>query len=197
MKSYIELWLAILVGLSFITMAFPESKPDRSYITYYPRQTTTECPPEYTSTRSAVVRYLKGDHTAVGGVDFNELKEELALESLSARDFVALNGASHASICKALSEEYERLMAKRVQLFDGVQPEYLFDLTFFEAKGFYFVVAGGGVIIQNDPMDPQREKVHFGYPGPFVQAYDAALQPVISREQRSMIENGEITPNFE
>src|SRR6056297_549633 len=61
MNPYRVFWCATLFSLPAVTMAFPDGKPDRSHINYYPRYTATECPPEYTSTRNAVVRYLKGE----------------------------------------------------------------------------------------------------------------------------------------
>lgn len=151
---------------------------------YKPRETDTICPPEYNSTRLTLAEYVNDPNTWIKGPKLTEMAEDFGLPEISLSDFTLLTDDAHAEVCERLRGEYKLSMEKQARLFDGVEPEYVYDIAFYEAHGLYFVVGGGGTIIQSNPEGPGNERIAGGYDESFVQPLDADFKRIFGRDAR-------------
>jgi hypothetical protein len=161
--------------------------------TFAPRLVESVCPPEYQAARDQLEWYLEGSHWS-SGPDIKHLIKDFGLRELSISDFEVLRDEKDAHACERRNEQFSKLMDRRIQFFEGVEPEYLYDIAYYKAGGFYFVVVGGGILIQEDPLNPGTEVFHAGHAAGRVFVYDRDGNQVHSRQIREMIERGEIKP---
>lgn len=193
---------AIYILLLILTMPAGESFGEESQRvfkeTFSPRHLDSVCPPDYQTTREDLEFYLESPHRKVhsarrvGGVDLEELSEDYDIELPTIADFKILRDRDDSAICQRLNERYGEQIATMIQLFDGGEPEYLYDISYYKGAGFHAVVLAGGVLIQHDPLNPDREAYYAAPFGAHVVLFDEALNVILdrfSREAKARLNN--------
>ena len=151
-----------------------------------PRHVNSICPHEYTTAREGLELYLAGSRY-MDGPKFDELLEDFRINRLAIEEFELLTDRENSRECDRLNQMHSAIIDKQVQLFEDVMPEYLYDISYYKASGFYFVVVSGGTLIQEDPLNPDLEAFHAAKFGSYVNVFDADWNPIRSRSMRELM----------
>lgn len=132
-------------------------------VIYEARYIDRICPPEYPETRSFMEAFMQMEHW-IGR--FQEVFPDVAPESMA--DIRVLTDAEDAEACSVFIHRWERSINRQVRLFEGSYPYYLYDVTFYKGGDFYFVVVGGGFLIEEDPDGSGEERRVGGNSGIYI-----------------------------
>ena len=149
-------YLPILIILLCATYSLPgyAEKKNISLEIYEKRYISQKCPPEYPGNLDYMIKLVEFGHT---GTKMRRLFGDMAPKTM--RDVTVLQDRTDASACQHFSQLYDKLINKPARLFEGGEAEYWHDLTYYQSDEFYFVVIGGGFLIQEDPNQPGKERI--------------------------------------
>ena len=149
-------YLFLIIFLLSVTcpMSGFADKEQASMEIYEQRYIDRFCPPEYPENQEHIIMVIELGHT---GEKMRKVFGEAAPESMN--DITLLSDETDPSACMHFSQKYESLINKQARFFDGGEAEYWHDLTFYQSSHFYFIVIGGGLLIQEDPNQPGNESV--------------------------------------
>ena len=112
------------------------------------------CPPEYAQNLDHMIKAVEFGAT---GKKMRRIFGDAAPKSM---DYITiLVDETDVSACQHFSQLYDKLINKQARLFEGGEAEYWHDLTYYQSDEFYFVVIGGGFLIQEDPNQPGKERI--------------------------------------
>lgn len=155
---------------------------------FTPRITDSVCPPDYRTTREVIDMHFKGDVTVVAGPNLYHLAEDFGSGRITAEDFEVLSDARDAEVCAKLNERYSADINRQIRIYYHADPEYLHDIAYYRTPDFNFVVFAGGILIQENPLEPGRRAF---YVSPrtvnAVIAFDKNWEMIYGRETRKMI----------
>ncbi len=191
MKKLKDFGIWVLILMMPFGVSFSQDSKQIFKETFSPRHTNLICPPDYRTAQEQLEWYLEGSNWVIGP-DLKHLIKDFDLQEFSIVEFEVLRDEYESRECECLNVEFSRLINQRIQMFEGVDPEYLYDISYYRAQGFYFVVIGGGILIQEDPRNPEVEAFHGGHAAGKVFIFDKDWNQVYSRQIREMIERGEI-----
>lgn len=135
-------------------------------VTFEPRYTDRLCPPEYPETRAMMREFMQKPELITR---FQTVFPESSPRSFS--DISLLTDKEDAEACSHFSHQWESAINRKAQLFEDGESHYVRDITFYKGGGFYFVVAGGGTLMEKDP-DGSGEERWYGWGNNGVYVYD-------------------------
>jgi len=104
---------------------------------YAPRHPDQVCPPEYPRNRERLERYLNSP-----SVDFKGRFGAAAPRS--AAEIEVLTDEADSEACRYFNDRFDERINTKVRLKGNDSPQYWYDVSFFKAGEFYFVISNGG-----------------------------------------------------
>ena len=172
MNSKLVLFTPAVTGLLFCLSAYGHENPDIGTV-YEERYIHRVCPPEYPQNLDYMIKVVEFGST---GKKLRRFFGNAAPDSID--DITLLVDEKDASACSHFRQLYNQLINKQARFYAGGEAEYWHDLTFYQSQEFYFIVIGGGFLIQQDPKDPENEIIGSSSVPPLVIYDKRSLEPV-------------------